>query len=452
MWLQPDGPGLSSGVNPLIRKVILLSCLAWGAGVPCWADADEAKAREILNRLTAFYRGLEAFEVESVMTTSMKNPQLVEPLTQELRQTYKVKRPGQFVLESRGDGMLFSAPNAYLDDWQGVLLLEGQGRIEAGGVATPAAFLRNPAFGFNPNAGGNIVFDQNIGLSFLNKLLFADVGQGWERDLKSVTLVGESVINDVKVDQLALTTETHQFGEAATMVLNIWVQQGKEPFLLRLKPDLSNLFSQGDGAPEMEVGMLGEWHSWNTKPSFKEDTFKAPKADDEMPVFPSFEAMMQAQTAAQNPALALTSTEAKAFTLKDLDGEEFQLSKHRGKEVVVLAFWGSWLSPEAEVLTALASIEKQLKDAPVEIVAVNVGEEEARVRAYLDEKKLGLRVVIDAEQKVAPLYEVRAVPQTVVIGKDGEIFQVHIGSDEAFEEELLRELRLILEAPAENTP
>ena len=68
------------------------------------------------------------------------------------------------------------------------------------------------------------------------------------------------------------------------------------------------------------------------------------------------------------------------------------------------------------------------------------------MKAYLEEMEVdNLMVALDPDETVVPQFKVRAIPQTVVVGKDGEIKQVHIGIDDAFEPELLEELEALLD-------
>ena len=63
-------------------------------------------------------------------------------------------------------------------------------------------------------------------------------------------------------------------------------------------------------------------------------------------------------------------------------------------------------------------------------------------------------MALDTQQSAMKSYKVRSIPQTVVVGKNGEVIQVHVGTDEAFEEELIAEITRLVDdnAAAPATP
>ena len=175
-----------------------------------------------------------------------------------------------------------------------------------------------------------------------------------------------------------------------------------------------------------------------------------PKAGKDVKTYPSFEAMVQTQMALENPALGLTGSVAKDFELPLLDGGTFKLSDHRGKHTVILDFWASWCQPCRDSLPSMLKVLKELDDDSVVFLAVNAGETKGVAQHFLDETGLKLTVAMDPNQDVADQFKVKSIPQTVVIGKNGEVMQVHVGYSEDMERDFLIELKAILaENPAE---
>ena len=64
----------------------------------------------------------------------------------------------------------------------------------------------------------------------------------------------------------------------------------------------------------------------------------------------------------------------------------------------------------------------------------------------------GIAFALDEQQSLVKPYRLRSVPQTVVVGPDGEIKQVHIGVDDAFEKELLEQVQSLLGNADETSP
>lgn len=131
-------------------------------------------------------------------------------------------------------------------------------------------------------------------------------------------------------------------------------------------------------------------------------------------------------TAEGGDAQALVGQVAPDFTLKDLDGAEISLASLKGK-VVVLDFWATWCPPCVKAMPHLAKIGADYAAKDVVVLAVNQREEAQTVKAFLESNKLALRALLDADGMVGQRFRVSGIPQTVVIGKDGNVRQVLVG-------------------------
>lgn len=125
-------------------------------------------------------------------------------------------------------------------------------------------------------------------------------------------------------------------------------------------------------------------------------------------------------------ASVLEGKPAPAFKLKDLEDKDVALADFKG-QVVVLDFWATWCGPCVEALPHLDKLYQD-KKATVKIFAVNQGEEKEPVAAFMKSKNLTVPVLLDSDSKVGNEYKAQAIPQTVVIGKDGVVKKVFVGS------------------------
>src|SRR5690606_24739944 len=73
---------------------------------------------------------------------------------------------------------------------------------------------------------------------------------------------------------------------------------------------------------------------------------------------------------------------APELTLDMLDGEETALNSYRDR-VVIVHFFATWCEPCVEELASLRALNQRMKDQPFTILAVNVGEIDARVRNFV---------------------------------------------------------------------
>lgn len=118
---------------------------------------------------------------------------------------------------------------------------------------------------------------------------------------------------------------------------------------------------------------------------------------------------------------------APDFTLTSSAGQSVKLGELRGK-VVILNFWATWCPPCREEMPGMEQLYQRYKSRGFTILAVSVdGEGEKVVKPFLREYRLTFPVVYDTRMKVADLYQVRALPSTYLIGRDGQIAALALG-------------------------
>jgi len=139
-------------------------------------------------------------------------------------------------------------------------------------------------------------------------------------------------------------------------------------------------------------------------------------------------AMAAAQPQDAPAASNLEGKPAPQFKAEGLDGKPVSLADLKG-HVVVLDFWATWCPPCRASLPHLDKLYQAVKDSGVVIYALNVGEDKATVEKFVKETSLGVPILLDPESKVGADYSANAIPETVVIGKDGTIKKVFVGFD-----------------------
>lgn len=139
---------------------------------------------------------------------------------------------------------------------------------------------------------------------------------------------------------------------------------------------------------------------------------------------------------------------APPLQLKLLDGGEMDLSKHFGKDVVVLDFFATWCPPCREGLPIIARLAGDYAGKGIAFYAINLSESPDKIRTFLQKEKLSLRVALDERKEGAILYQASSIPQTVIIGKDGVVHEVHVGLSLRMEHEFRQMLNTLSSAPA----
>ena len=115
-------------------------------------------------------------------------------------------------------------------------------------------------------------------------------------------------------------------------------------------------------------------------------------------MLPNMEAVVQSQTAEENPALTLTGQPAPAFELPLLGQDKpFNVKASENKEAVVLGFWATMLGEETSYFDVLQNVDKELGNDGIRVVTVNLGDPAEEAAAYLKAGKWKLPVVLDLE-------------------------------------------------------
>lgn len=115
------------------------------------------------------------------------------------------------------------------------------------------------------------------------------------------------------------------------------------------------------------------------------------------------------------------------FTLTALDGSKVTLSELKGKKVF-LNFWATWCPPCRAEMPDIQKLYKESENSGLVILAVNIGEDEATVKSFMDKNGFSFKVLLDQQGDVAKTYQVSAIPASYFINTDGSVSNKHIGS------------------------
>jgi thiol-disulfide isomerase/thioredoxin len=146
-----------------------------------------------------------------------------------------------------------------------------------------------------------------------------------------------------------------------------------------------------------------------------------------------------------NPGMesALVGKPAPEFELELLQGGRFKLAEMKGK-VVVLDFWATWCGPCLAAMPQVDRAARAFAAHGVQLVAVNLEEAPKPIKSMLERHKLELTVALDRDGAVAGKYQANAIPQTVIIDKEGVVSRVFIGGNPHLEEQIKEALQKLL--------
>lgn len=120
------------------------------------------------------------------------------------------------------------------------------------------------------------------------------------------------------------------------------------------------------------------------------------------------------------------NTPASDFTLKGRDGANHRLSEEVGN-IVIVNFWASWCGPCREELPAFESLYQEYADLGVTVYGVNVDDDPEKANVLLKDIDVSFPVLFDTNGDVSKLYDVSAMPTTVMVDRDGITRLIHKG-------------------------
>lgn len=144
----------------------------------------------------------------------------------------------------------------------------------------------------------------------------------------------------------------------------------------------------------------------------------------------------------------LVGNPAPDFQLDLLEGGRFRVSDQKGK-ILVLDFWATWCGPCMNAMPMIDEAVHGFEGQDVQLIAVNLQEAPEQIQATL--KRLGLNpsVALDIDGVAAARYQANAIPQTVVIDREGIVRRVFVGGGNGLGASLTEAIKAALEGRAE---
>lgn len=134
---------------------------------------------------------------------------------------------------------------------------------------------------------------------------------------------------------------------------------------------------------------------------------------------------------------------APDFTLKSKGGDNVRLQEERGN-VVLINFWASWCGPCREELPHFEKLQQEYEDLGFTVLAVNVDEDPNKANILLDDIPVSFPVLFDDNDSVSKMYDVRAMPTTVIVDRDGNQRLTHYGYKSGDEAKYQKAIKALL--------
>ncbi len=134
---------------------------------------------------------------------------------------------------------------------------------------------------------------------------------------------------------------------------------------------------------------------------------------------------------------------APDFALKSSTGENLRLSEYRG-DVVMINFWATWCGPCRQEMPLLDELYQRYSRVGFNLLGVNIDDDSRRAMQMIEELGVNFPVLFDASKKVSELYDVDAMPVTVLVDREGTVRYVHQGYKPGYEDKYLTQIRTLL--------
>ena len=142
-------------------------------------------------------------------------------------------------------------------------------------------------------------------------------------------------------------------------------------------------------------------------------------------------------------AAVAPASAAPDFTLRSLAGPNLRLLEQRGK-VVLLNFWATWCAPCREEMPQLNKLYEKYRASGFTLLGVNVDEDSRNAAGIAGQLGVKFPVLLDSDKRVSKLYDLSAMPSTVMIDRDGRVRFLHRGYKSGTENEYDQQIRTLL--------
>jgi thiol-disulfide isomerase/thioredoxin len=132
---------------------------------------------------------------------------------------------------------------------------------------------------------------------------------------------------------------------------------------------------------------------------------------------------------------------APEIVSKDVDGKPVKLSELRGR-VVLVNFWATWCPPCRKEIPSLTRLQKLFRPEQLTVLAVNIGEDEETVFGFVPDP--GFTILLDPASATLPRWQVRGLPATFVVDREGRIALKAVGGREFDDPAILAQLRELM--------
>ena len=134
---------------------------------------------------------------------------------------------------------------------------------------------------------------------------------------------------------------------------------------------------------------------------------------------------------------------APNFALQSRDGGPVSLEDFRG-EVVMINFWATWCGPCRQEMPHLEALYQRYGSLGFTLLGVNVEDDPEGAARWLEETPVSFPILFDPKNEVSQLYDVIAMPTTVLVDRQGNMRFLHHGYQPGYENDYQTQIRTLI--------
>lgn len=227
---------------------------------------------------------------------------------------------------------------------------------------------------------------------------------------------------------------------------DLWISDDPDdPQPLRLLIDLTPMLVASDQVhvpSGFSYQIRYDFLTWRVSGKLKDNLFTF-KPTGDATEYESLQDYFQ-KIAGANGVHPLLGQPAPSFQTQTVDGRQLSSEALKGR-VVVVDFWTTTCKACLAGMPTIKKVADRFANNGVVLLEINTGQSEREIKSFMEDSGIKMNFLMDETGKIADGFVADAIPQTVVIGKDGLVESVHLGfaGDEALEERLTDELRVL---------
>jgi thiol-disulfide isomerase/thioredoxin len=118
------------------------------------------------------------------------------------------------------------------------------------------------------------------------------------------------------------------------------------------------------------------------------------------------------------------------FKWENAPGTKFDFRSYKGK-LVLINFWATWCSPCKAELPDLVALSKEFEPLGLKVLGISIdrgGNVDTLVGKFVKEHNINYDVIIDDGSLQKAFGNIRGVPTTFIVSKDGKIAESFVGA------------------------